>query len=148
MEIVFYALSNTPLERALPKFLSKIYSSGFKCHLLCADEDQLRLLDKSLWTYSTLAFLPHGTKFMPTQFHDKNPIWLSESLDFVNNPDALIYLKPLSHKDNTFKKIIYFYDQNKSDEQQYQKLYNDYIAQNKSPLLWKQTREGGWEKSQ
>ena len=60
MIVQFYHLTETPLEKALPRVLEKAYQQGIRCLVVAKDEAQATLLDQALWTYHPQAFLPHG----------------------------------------------------------------------------------------
>lgn len=137
MDIVFYELMVTSVEKALPKLVEKIYEKGLRTHIYCPDDVVLKILNDCLWTYAQLGFLPHGTVLDPIHRHAENPIWLSLSLDFVNTPDTLISLVP---KQIDFKgKLIYFYDKN-TDVSAFKFL------QNPKSVIWNQDIEGGWKR--
>jgi DNA polymerase-3 subunit chi len=115
MTISFYELINTTVESTLPKLVQKIYDAKLNCHILCDTQERLDVLNATLWTFSSLAFLPHGTEKDSKETHAENPIWLSLTLDKVNNPKVLISLKPEVITDRTVEKLLYFYDQNEKD---------------------------------
>ena len=61
VEIAFYQLRRTPLEKALPKLLEKVLESGRRAVVLAASEERAEALNAALWTYEQGSFLPHGT---------------------------------------------------------------------------------------
>ena len=60
VEIAFYQLRRTPLEKALPKLLEKVLESGRRAVVLAASDDRAEALNAALWTYDQGSFLPHG----------------------------------------------------------------------------------------
>ncbi|MFA5965557.1 MAG: DNA polymerase III subunit chi [Sphingomonas sp.] len=60
MQVDFYHLTATPLDRALPQIAEKVLSSGARLLLVAESEAQRAALDKLLWTYNAESFLPHG----------------------------------------------------------------------------------------
>ncbi len=60
MQVDFYHLTATPLDRALPQIAEKVLASGGRLLLVAESEGQRAALDKLLWTYSAESFLPHG----------------------------------------------------------------------------------------
>jgi DNA polymerase-3 subunit chi len=61
MQVDFYHLTRSPLERALPQIAEKVLASGGRL-LIVADEALMRAkLDQLLWTYAAESFLPHGS---------------------------------------------------------------------------------------
>ena len=60
MQVDFYHLTATPLDRALPQIAEKVLASGGRLLLVADSEAQRATLDKLLWTYNAESFLPHG----------------------------------------------------------------------------------------
>lgn len=60
MQVDFYHLTATPLDRALPQIAEKVLSSGARLLLVAESEAQRAALDRLLWTYNIESFLPHG----------------------------------------------------------------------------------------
>lgn len=60
MQVDFYHLTVTPLERALPGIAVKVVESGQRLLIVSADEHQRQRIDGSLWTWQAESFLPHA----------------------------------------------------------------------------------------
>ena len=60
-EVLFYQLSGTTLEAALPDLLERSLDRGWRVLLRCGSEAGMAGLDTLLWTYRDDSFLPHGT---------------------------------------------------------------------------------------
>ena len=60
MQVDFYHLTATPLDRALPQIAEKVLASGGRLLLVAESAAQRGALDKLLWTYNADSFLPHG----------------------------------------------------------------------------------------
>jgi DNA polymerase-3 subunit chi len=60
MQVDFYHLTVTPLERALPQIAEKIVASGGRLLIVSDNEAQRVAIDKLLWSYSPESFLPHA----------------------------------------------------------------------------------------
>jgi DNA polymerase III subunit chi len=60
MEILFYHLQQTTLEKSLPALLEKTLSRGWKGVVRVSSAERLKALDDHLWTYSDESFLPHS----------------------------------------------------------------------------------------
>jgi DNA polymerase-3 subunit chi len=61
MQVDFYHLTVTPLERALPQIAEKVVAGGGRLLIVSDDEVQRGAIDRLLWSYSPESFLPHGT---------------------------------------------------------------------------------------
>ena len=60
MQVDFYHLNASPLERVLPKIAEKVVAGGGRLVVVAQDEAQRAGIDRLLWTYSPESFLPHG----------------------------------------------------------------------------------------
>lgn len=60
MQVDFYHLTRTPLERVLPRIAERILKGGGRLLIVASDEGVRSQLDQLLWTYSPESFLPHG----------------------------------------------------------------------------------------
>jgi DNA polymerase-3 subunit chi len=83
MRVDFYHLLTSPLERALPQLLEKVFQSGQRAVVIAASEDRVEALSSQLWTYNPNAWLPHGTR--KDGAAAEQPIWLT---DREENPNA------------------------------------------------------------
>lgn len=60
MQVDFYHLTATPLNRALPQIAAKVVESGARLLIVSAREEQRAGLDRLLWSYRPDSFLPHA----------------------------------------------------------------------------------------
>lgn len=60
MQVDFYHLTATPLERALPSIAQRVVAGGGRLLIVSGDETQRGAIDRLLWSYSPESFLPHG----------------------------------------------------------------------------------------
>ena len=87
LNIQFYHLRSTPLERALPKLMEKAYAKAMRA-VIVADATALEVIDKTLWTYSQSVFLPHGTQADPEP--QRQPIYLHTTPTNPNRAELLV----------------------------------------------------------
>ncbi len=59
-EVLFYHLTQTPLEKTLPDLLEKSLQRGWRVAVQSGSKERLEFLDNVLWSYRDDAFLPHG----------------------------------------------------------------------------------------
>ena len=88
VDIRFYQLQKSPLEKSLPRLLEKVYATGSRAVLLVESEERLQDLDLRLWTYATQAFLPHGSA--RDGFAEDQPLWLTTTLENPNQASILV----------------------------------------------------------
>ena len=60
MQVDFYHLAATPLDRALPQIAAKVVEAGGRLLIVSAREEQRVALDRLLWSYRPDSFLPHA----------------------------------------------------------------------------------------
>ncbi|MDB5679583.1 DNA polymerase III subunit chi [Sphingomonas bacterium] len=60
MQVDFYHLTVTPLERALPQIAEKVVRSGGRLLIVSDNQAQRGAIDRLLWNYSPESFLPHA----------------------------------------------------------------------------------------
>ena len=60
MQVDFYHLTVTPLDRALPSIAQRVVASGGRLLVVSDDATQRAAIDRLLWTFAADSFLPHG----------------------------------------------------------------------------------------
>ena len=59
MQIVGYHHSISPVEKVLPKLLEKVLAAGQRAVVMAPSDDELKIIDTFLWTYSKSELLPN-----------------------------------------------------------------------------------------
>lgn len=148
MEVAFYQLTTTSLEKTLPKLLEKAYAADQRAVVLIDSEERLALLNSSLWTYSTNAFLPHGSASDNPITHSRQPIWLTTKIENPNQASLIVVTSgQIIDSKSGFDRCIDIFDGNVADTlKEAEKRYQQYQAQGLTCVYWRQTLQGGWEK--
>lgn len=60
MQVDFYHLVASPLERVLPKIAERVIAGGGRLVVVADGDAQRAGLDRLLWTYAADSFLPHA----------------------------------------------------------------------------------------
>ncbi|WP_448657806.1 DNA polymerase III subunit chi [Sphingomonas sp. CJ99] len=60
MQVDFYHLATTPIDRVLPRLAERVVADGGRLLVVSGDAEQRRRIDGLLWTYSPASFLPHA----------------------------------------------------------------------------------------
>tara|TARA_B100001750_G_C15258502_1_gene471429 strand:- start:59 stop:517 length:459 start_codon:yes stop_codon:yes gene_type:complete len=152
MDISFYHLTTTPLEKTLPRLLEKVLASSLRAVVLAQNHDHMMDLDHLLWTYTPLSFLPHGCQ--NTDDHDsfasQQPIWLTTYIENPNTSKVLIVTNgSLIRESGTFEKGIDLF--NGLDEKAVQdtrKRWKTYKEQGHCVTYWRQDDKGQWSKNE
>ncbi|MDR0968256.1 MAG: DNA polymerase III subunit chi [Holosporaceae bacterium] len=143
MEINFYHAAEGALISAAVKLLEKIYAAGQRCVFYSPLEERLKIVDKTLWTFSTDAFIPHGDRSLG--FCEKQPIYFADCVENPNGAEALVIVDTLDYKNfKDFKKIIFIFEEN-SQAEAAKALCDDLKKNGENVKYWKQNPKG-WEK--
>jgi DNA polymerase-3 subunit chi len=146
VEVNFYHLQKTPLEKSLPRLLEKVYSVGKKAVVLLETEERLRDLDTQLWTYAAQSFLPHGS--VRDGFAELQPIWLTTSIENPNGASVLVVVEGEEITDfSNFEKCLDLF--NGYDEEAVKRArirWKKYKQQGYILTYWFQDEKGNWEK--
>ena len=60
MQVDFYHLTATPLDRALPQIAAKVVEGGQRLLIVSAQAEQRAGIDRLLWSYRADSILPHA----------------------------------------------------------------------------------------
>jgi DNA polymerase-3 subunit chi len=60
VQVDFYHLTATPLERALPQIAERVVAGGSRLLIVAGEEEARAALDRLLWSYARDSFLPHA----------------------------------------------------------------------------------------
>jgi DNA polymerase-3 subunit chi len=147
MQVTFYELTTTSLEKTLPKILEKVYESGLKAVVRIESLERLKSIDSAMWTYTTLGFLPHGSDETPKEFQTHQPIWLTTGTDNPINASVLVITHQDSSDTQNYERVLDVYDGN--DEKAImlaKERAGHYKNLGFEVVTWKQNLKGAWEK--
>lgn len=109
-DVLFYHLTASSIDAALPPILGKALERGWRVHIQSPEEERIRGLDNHLWTFVDDSFLPHGRD--PDTASDQ-PIYLTTREDVANEAEMAVYLDgalPEPKKLQKFKRVCIFFD--------------------------------------
>lgn len=89
VQIGFYHLTRTGLDRALPALLGRTLAAGQRALVLCPDAETVKSVDKALWEAEEPAWLPHGTAADGDA--DLQPVWIAND-DSAPNGARFLFL--------------------------------------------------------
>ncbi len=147
MEVAFYQLTTTSLEKTLPKLLEKAYAADQRAVVLVDSQERLELLNSVLWTYSTNAFLPHGSAVDDPITHNRQPIWLTTKIENPNNATLIVVTSgQIIEAKSGFSRCIDIFDGSYPEAlKDAENRYKHYQDLGFSCVYWRQTLQGGWE---
>jgi DNA polymerase-3 subunit chi len=143
MEVNFYQVAEGNLIPSVIKLLEKIYTSGLRCIFFSPVEERVQVVDKTLWTFSTGAFIPHGRKSLG--FCDKQPIYFTSQHENPNNATVIVLVDTLDYKEfNNFEKIIMVFEEKRHIDTA-NVIYDNLKKNAENVNYWKQGPKG-WVK--
>jgi DNA polymerase-3 subunit chi len=130
-EILFYHLTESKLEDALPALLEKSVERGWKVVLQTSAEARRDLLDAHLWTYREDSFLPHGTDVSPLP--QEQPVLITASADERSNAATVRFMVDGAEPPDLgdYERVVFMFDG------------YDQIQLEGARTEWKRLKEGG-----
>ncbi|MDY8110469.1 DNA polymerase III subunit chi [Fulvimarina sp. 2208YS6-2-32] len=115
-EVLFYHLTESRLEEALPDLLQRSLARGWRVVVQCRSVERRDALDHVLWTFRDDSFLPHGTDAEDAA--ERQPILLTTRADQNGNaPDVRFMVDGATAQDlGRYTRAVYMFDA--SDEEQ------------------------------
>ncbi|MDI7861077.1 DNA polymerase III subunit chi [Rhizobiaceae bacterium n13] len=145
-EVLFYHLTESKLEDALPPLLDKSIERGWRVAVQMCDPARRDALDVLLWTFREESFLPHGTDSGDAS--DRQPVLLTISPENLNDATVRFFVDGAEPQAiDTYERIVFMFDgydqaELASARAQWKKLKGVGHAL----TYWQQTSEGRWEK--
>lgn len=145
-DVLFYHLTESSLEEALPALLEKSLDRGWKAVVQAAGEERRDALDLALWTYRDESFLAHGTDREP--FPEEQPVFLTVGNGNPNG-SAIRFLVDgaVSASVEDYERIVFMFDG--TDEAQVAAARDEWKklkAGGNNVTYWQQTPERRWER--
>lgn len=145
MEISFYHLSFTPIEKAVPALIDRAYETGMRAHLLCREDDKAKF-DGALWTFHPRKFLPHGTDNDAKIAPERQPILISAKLENLNKANLLVVTNAQMLLDfGGFERVLDVFDGNIEPDLAAARIrWKAYKEAGHSLRYWFQDEKGKW----
>ncbi len=145
-EVLFYHLTESKLEDALPPLLDKSVERGWRVCVQLKDAARRDLLDQHLWTFREDSFLPHGTD--EADLADQQPVLLTVTTENSNAATVRFVVDGAEPPSvDAYQRIVFMFDgydqeQLEGARAQWKKLKGE----GHNLTYWQQTPEGRWEK--
>ena len=146
-EVLFYHMTESRLEQALPDLLERSLARGWRVVVQFASEERRDAFDHHLWVYRDDSFLPHGSDANGSQA--LQPILLTVAEEqAANDPQVRFMVEgatpgPLDR----YVRGVYLFDGH--DEQQIAAARERWKAEKAAGhdvTYWQQSEEGRWVK--
>ena len=149
-EILFYHLTEHPLERALPTLVERSVARGWRVVVQSGDADRVPALSRLLWTFRPDSFVAHGhAGEEPGRSHAaEQSVWLTDGTDDPNGAQVRFLVNgaqpgPL----DGYERAIFMFDGHDPAALAQARAEWKHRAGGTAALTyWRQTETGGWEK--
>ena len=145
-EILFYHLTESTLEEALPGLLEKSLERGWKAVVQTATEERRDALDQHLWTYRDDSFLAHATD--RESYPADQPVLLTTSPANGNAAEIRFIVEGAAPPDlQPYQRAVFLFDGH--DEMQLASAREEWKrlkAADHQVTYWQQTPERRWER--
>lgn len=145
-EVLFYHLTESKLEDALPALLEKSVERGWRVVVQTTQNDRLEALDAHLWTFREDSFLPHGID--TGERPERQPVLLTGGSGNANEATVRFLVDgaeppPL----DPYERVVFMFDgydaaQLENARAQWKRLKDD----GNTLTYWQQSPEGRWVK--
>jgi DNA polymerase-3 subunit chi len=145
-EVLFYHLTESKLEDALPPLLEKSLERGWKVAVQTAGEERRDALDVRLWTFRDDSFLPHGSDTCAAPADQ--PVLLTANKENPNTASVRFIVDGAEPPPiDAYERIVFMFDgydaeQLEAARAQWKKLKGEGHAL----TYWQQSPEGRWQK--
>jgi DNA polymerase-3 subunit chi len=145
-EVLFYHLTESTLEEALPGLLEKSLERGWKAVVQTGTEERRDALDQHLWTFRDDSFLAHATDREPHQADQ--PVLLTTGQGNGNGAEIRFIVDGATPPDlGGYQRGVFLFDghdqaQLEAAREEWRKLK----AGSHQVTYWQQTPERRWER--
>jgi len=145
-EILFYHLTESTLEKALPELLEKSLERGWNAVVQTGSDERRDALDNHLWTYRDDSFLAHGVD--SEKYSEDQPICLTSGEANPNKAAIRFFVDGAEPGDiSGYRRIVVMFDGH--DEEQLagaRELWKKWKNSGSELTYWQQTPTGGWKR--
>jgi len=145
-EILFYHLTESTLEDALPGLLERSLQRGWRVVVQTGSEDRRDALDQHLWTFRDDSFLAHGTD--REAFPGEQPVLLTTGTDNANGAQIRFLVDGAEPPDlAAYERAVFLFDGH--DAVHLEAARNHWKAMKAAGhevTYWQQTPDRRWER--
>lgn len=146
MDVLFYHLTESRIEDALPALLERSLERNWRVVVQTVDEARCSLLDEHLWTFRPDSFLPHGLDSEP--FAEEQPILLTAGAENVNNATVRFVIDGAEPPAlDGYERVVFMFDGHDSAQVDGARSHWKALKEEGHALsYWQQNRDGRWER--
>lgn len=145
-EVLFYHLTESRLEDALPPLLEKSLERGWRVVVQTDSEERRDALDQHLWTYRDGSFLPHGTD--SGQYAENQPVLICAG-DGNPNGANVRFLVDAAQPSNlsAYERVVFMFDGHDQHQLEAARAQWKVLKDDDHDLTyWQQSADRRWER--
>jgi DNA polymerase-3 subunit chi len=145
-EVLFYHLTESRLEDALPPLLEKSIARGWRAVVQIGGEERRDALDAHLWTFREDSFLAHGTDREPHAA--EQPIILTTGEGNPNAAEIRFLVDGAGPPDiAAYQRAVFMFDgHDQAQLEAARECWKSMKSAGHAVTYWQQTPEGRWER--
>ena len=145
-EVLFYHLTESALEDALPPLLEKSLERGWRAVVQTGSDERRDALDTHLWTYRDDSFLAHGTEH--DQHAQHQPVLLTTGTANANAARIRFMVDGAEPPDlSNYDRAVFMFDgHDMTQVEQARGHWKAMKAAGHAATYWQQTPERRWER--
>ena len=145
-EILFYHLTESTLEDALPSLLERSIERGWKVVVEAGTAERMALLNAHLWTYKEDSFLPHGTA--SEAYPEEQPVLLATDSANPNGANVRFHVDgSMPTAVSGYTRVVLMFDgHNNSQTADARIAWKRLKGEGHNLTYWQQNQDRRWEK--
>ncbi|MBP7190690.1 MAG: DNA polymerase III subunit chi [Rickettsiaceae bacterium] len=140
--INFYQISDGSIEKTACQLLEKCYKNGSKTLVRVANETAVENINKSLWTFSQKAFIPHGSK--DDEIQKNQPIYITNRDENPIDATMLMLVSSLDGIYQNFERIFVLFPDSMFPEVE---SHLEKLKAKNEVSIYKQAKGGSWTRA-
>ena len=145
-DILFYHLTESKLEDALPPILEKSLERGWRVAIQSASIERCQQLDAHLWCFRDDAFLPHGLDGCANA--SEQPILLTTDAHNPNSANVRMFIDGAQPDSlDGYERAVFMFDGFDAVQLQLARSnWKELKASGHNLTYWQQAQDGRWQK--
>lgn len=145
-EVLFYHLTESTLDDALPGLLERSLSRGWRGVVQAGTEERRDALDAHLWSFRDDSFLAHGTDRDPNAVDQ--PVLLTVGMDNPNGAQIRFLVDRAAPPDiSAYERAVFLFDGHDAEQvEAARENWKAMKAGGHAVTYWQQTPDRKWER--
>ena len=144
-EVLFYHLTLSTLEEALPSLLERTLQRGWRAVVQTGSDERRGALDAHLWVYRDDSFLAHGNDGEPHA--EVQPILLTTEQSNPNTATVRFFVdRAVPHSPEAYQRLVYMFSGHDPEAVAEARQAWRELRGGNTVTYWQQEPDGRWSK--